>query len=124
MRLLTRLAREKIPSGPGGASGEASGGSGPGREAHEPEASEPGTTGGEAGRGAGGHLEGLTPRELEVLRLLSRGQTNPQIAQNLLYSVSTVKAYVRSILFKLGVSDRTQAAVRAIEAGMVTSDVD
>jgi DNA-binding NarL/FixJ family response regulator len=129
MRLLTRLAREKIPSGPGGVSGEASGGSGPGREAHEPEAGEPeagepGTTGGEAGRGAGGHLEDLTPRELEVLRLLSRGQTNPQIAQNLLYSVSTVKAYVRSILFKLGVSDRTQAAVRAIEAGMVTSDVD
>ena len=124
MRLLTRLAREKIPSGPGGASGEASGGSGPGREAHEPEASEPGTTGDEAGRGAGGHLEDLTPRELEVLRLLSRGQTNPQIAQNLLYSVSTVKAYVRSILSKLGVSDRTQAAVRAIEAGMVTSDVD
>ena len=52
------------------------------------------------------------------MRLLSQGQTNPQIAQNLLYSVSTVKAHVRSILSKLGVSDRTQAAVRAIEGGI------
>ncbi|HJQ28080.1 MAG TPA: response regulator transcription factor, partial [Rubrobacter sp.] len=65
-----------------------------------------------------GHTEVLTPREVEVLRLLSQGQTNPQIAQNLLYSVSTVKAHVRSILSKLGVSDRTQAAVRAIEGGI------
>jgi DNA-binding NarL/FixJ family response regulator len=61
---------------------------------------------------------------VEVLRLLSRAQTNPQIAQNLLYSIRTVKAHVRSILSKLGVSDRTQAAVRAIEARMVTSDFD
>jgi DNA-binding NarL/FixJ family response regulator len=61
---------------------------------------------------------------VEVLRLLSRGQTNPQIAQNLLYSIRTVKAHVRSILSKLGASDRTQAAVRAIEARMVTSDFD
>ena len=64
-------------------------------------------------------IESLTPREVEVLRLLSQGQTNPQIAQNLLFSVSTVKAQVRSILAKLGVSDRTQAAVRAIEAGIL-----
>ena len=61
---------------------------------------------------------------MEVLRLLSRGQTNPQIAQNLLYSIRTVKAHVRSILSKLGASDRTQAAVRAIKARMVTSDFD
>ena len=52
-------------------------------------------------------MESLTPREVEVLRLLSQGQTNPQIARNLLFSVSTVKAHVRSILTKLGVSDRT-----------------
>jgi DNA-binding NarL/FixJ family response regulator len=65
----------------------------------------------------------LTPREDEVLRLLSQGQTNPQIAQNLLYSVSTVKAHVRSILAKLGVLDRTQAAVRAIESRITTSGV-
>jgi two-component system, NarL family, response regulator LiaR len=76
-----------------------------------------------AGRGRellkAGQTEVLTPREVEVLRLLSQGQTNPQIAKNLLYSVSTVKAHVRSILSKLGVSDRTQAAVRAIELGLL-----
>ena len=104
MRLLTRLAKDKAPATAGEPTAGASGGRAPDREA--------------------GQLEGLTPREVEVLRLLSRGQTNPQIAQNLLYSVSTVKAHVRSILSKLGVSDRTQAAVRAIEAGVVTSDVD
>jgi NarL family two-component system response regulator LiaR len=65
--------------------------------------------------------EGITPREAEVLSLMARGLTNPQIARALLYSVSTVKASVRSVMAKLGVSDRTQAAVRAIELGMVTS---
>ena len=69
-------------------------------------------------------IESLTPREVEVLRLLSQGQTNPQIAQNLLFSVSTVKAQVRSILAKLGVSDRTQAAVRAIESRHTISGID
>jgi two-component system, NarL family, response regulator LiaR len=69
-------------------------------------------------REAARQIESLTPREVEVLKLLSQGQTNPQIAQNLLFSVSTVKAQVRSILAKLGVSDRTQAAVRAIESRM------
>jgi DNA-binding NarL/FixJ family response regulator len=51
--------------------------------------------------------EALTPREVEVLRLLARGQTNRQIAKNLLISVSTVKNHVRYIITKLGVSDRT-----------------
>ncbi len=112
MRLLMRLAREEEVSGEAPEEEEASGELGPpGRE--------------EGGEESGvGQLEGLTPREVEVLRLLSRGQTNPQIAQNLLFSVSTVKAHVRSILSKLGVSDRTQAAVRAIEARMVTPDID
>ena len=71
-----------------------------------------------------GQIESLTPREVEVLKLLSQGQTNPQIAQNLLFSVSTVKAQVRSILTKLGVSDRTQAAVRAIESRLTVSSFD
>jgi two-component system, NarL family, response regulator LiaR len=69
-------------------------------------------------------IESLTPREVDVLKLLSQGQTNPQIAQNLLFSVSTVKAQVRSILAKLGVSDRTQAAVRAIEFRHTISGID
>ena len=64
-------------------------------------------------------MESLTPREIEVLRLLSQGQTNPQIAQNLLVSRGTVKIHVQHIISKLGVSDRTQSAVRAIEAGLL-----
>lgn len=61
---------------------------------------------------------GLTPREVEVLKLLARGQTNRQIAQSLLISDSTVKKHVRQLLTKLEVSDRTQAAVRAIQLGL------
>jgi DNA-binding NarL/FixJ family response regulator len=66
----------------------------------------------------------LTAQELEVLRLLALGRTNRQIAQSLLYSVSTVKAHVRSTIAKLGVSDRTQAAVRAIQLGLATSGLE
>ncbi len=66
----------------------------------------------------------LTPQELEVLRLLALGQTNRQIARNLLSSVSTVKSQVRSTISKLGVSDRTQAAVRAIQLGLATSGME
>ncbi len=72
----------------------------------------------------GGLPDGITPREVEVLGLMSRGLTNPQIAKKLLYSVSTVKAAVQSVTAKLGVSDRTQAAVRAIELGLATSGID
>ena len=64
-------------------------------------------------------LERLSPRELEVLQLLTQGQTNREIAQNLTVSVSTVKIHVEHILAKLGVSDRTQAAVRAIQLGLL-----
>jgi NarL family two-component system response regulator LiaR len=66
----------------------------------------------------------LSSRELEVLRLVVRGQTNQQIAKNLLISVSTVKKSVQSIISKLRVSDRTQAAVRAIELGLYTGSQD
>ncbi len=63
--------------------------------------------------------EPLTPRELEVLELLTRGQTNGGIARDLTISVATVKAHVRRVIAKLGVSDRTQAAVRAVELKIV-----
>lgn len=63
--------------------------------------------------------QALTPRELEVLRLLARGQSNQQIAENLFLSVSTVKNHVHSIIKKLGVSDRIQAARLAVEHGLV-----
>ena len=63
----------------------------------------------------------LSPREREVLELLTKGQTNREIARKLTVSVSTVKIHVEHILAKLGVSDRTQAAVRAIETGLVST---
>src|SRR5215211_1230073 len=59
----------------------------------------------------------LTQREVEVLRLVAMGQTNLQIAQSLLLSVSTVKKHIQHMVSKLEVSDRTQAAVKAIELG-------
>lgn len=62
----------------------------------------------------------LTPREMEVLRLLVRGDTNPEIAGSLLMSRSTVKLHVQRILAKLSVSDRTQAAARAVEMRLVS----
>jgi two-component system, NarL family, response regulator LiaR len=136
MRLLKRLARESR--------GESSSEGGSGITSREPpeeapqEADEPLTThpvatrtgahqagsGGSAQSRGAAQIESLTPREVEVLKLLSQGQTNPEIAQNLLFSVSTVKAQVRSILSKLGVSDRTQAAVRAIESRLTISSID
>ncbi len=63
--------------------------------------------------------EPLTPREMEVLRLVVEGFTNQAIAQALTLSPTTVKGYVQTILQKLAVSDRTQAAVKAIRLGLV-----
>ena len=61
----------------------------------------------------------LTPRELEVLEHLTLGRTNTGIAQDLTISVGTVKTHVQHVIKKLGVSDRTQAAVRAVELRLV-----
>lgn len=66
--------------------------------------------------------QGITTRELEVLRLLAQGRTNPQIAQSLAISRGTAKIHVQHIIAKLGVSDRTQAAVRAIELGILNTE--
>jgi DNA-binding NarL/FixJ family response regulator len=61
----------------------------------------------------------LTPRELEVVGLLAWGWTNPQVAQALNISRGTAKVHVERIIRKLGVSDRTQAVVRALELGLI-----
>ena len=61
----------------------------------------------------------LTPRELEVLALLSEGLTNPEIAERLVVSRSTVKHHVRAILSKLGASSRTEAVALAIKHNLV-----
>src|SRR5918997_1417390 len=71
-------------------------------------------------RGEDPPLGALTPRETEVVGLLAQGQSNPKIAQTLTISRSTAKVHVERIIRKLEVSDRTQAAVRAIELGLLT----
>ena len=63
--------------------------------------------------------EPLTPRELEVLDGLAEGRTNKEIAGRLAVSMGTVKIHVEHILAKLGAAGRTEAAVRAVEMGMV-----
>ena len=66
--------------------------------------------------------EELTEREAEVLRLVARGQANKQIASSLFVSEKTVKAHVSSILMKLGVQSRTQAALHAVRTGLVSTE--
>jgi two-component system, NarL family, response regulator LiaR len=66
--------------------------------------------------------EALTDRETEVLKLLARGKANKQIAGNLYVSEKTVKAHVSSILMKLGVQSRTQAALYAVRTGLGSLD--
>lgn len=64
--------------------------------------------------------EALTDRETEVLKLLARGKANKQIASELFVEEKTVKAHVSGILRKLGVRSRTQAALHAVRAGLVS----
>lgn len=68
--------------------------------------------------GAGDPLQSLSPRERQVLGLLVEGLTNKEIAQQMHYSVGTVKNVVQRVIEKLGVSDRTQAAVCAVRSGL------
>ncbi|OGI01076.1 MAG: hypothetical protein A2104_05460, partial [Candidatus Melainabacteria bacterium GWF2_32_7] len=66
-----------------------------------------------------GFSANLTERELEVLGLIVEGLTNPQIAERLFITRATAKAHVHSILQKMCVDDRTQAAVTAMREGLV-----
>jgi putative two-component system response regulator len=63
--------------------------------------------------------ERLTPRELDVLRLVAGGLTNREIAQRIHLSLGTVKVHVEHIIAKLGANDRTQAAMRAVKFGLL-----
>jgi DNA-binding NarL/FixJ family response regulator len=66
-------------------------------------------------------LEGLTPRELEVLELLARGNANGEIASALTVSEATVKTHIGHVLTKLDVRDRVQAVIFAYESGLVAA---
>lgn len=68
------------------------------------------------------HFIPLSPREMEILRYVTHGKTNKQIAQSLGISHQTVKNHVSSILTKLDVEDRTQAAIYAMRRGWVRID--
>ena len=67
----------------------------------------------------GGVASSLSSRELDVLRLVVDGLTNQEIADKLVLSVETVKTHMRHIMEKLAVSDRTQAAVKAMREGLI-----
>ncbi|UMG94871.1 response regulator transcription factor [Nocardioides sp. TF02-7] len=62
-------------------------------------------------------LEGLTDQELRILELIGEGRTNREIAQEMFLAEKTVKNYVSSLLAKLGLSSRTQAAIFAVKHG-------
>lgn len=63
----------------------------------------------------------LSERELEILKLLAQGLTNAEIAERLFLTKGTVRNYISSILAKLDVEDRTQAAILAVRHGLVES---
>jgi len=60
----------------------------------------------------------LTPRELEVLALVARGRSNPEIARELFIGEATVKSHLLHVFDKLGVSDRLELALYAIHKGL------
>jgi len=72
---------------------------------------------------AGPTEKAMTPRQIQVLKRLARGESNKEIARNLGMLESTVKVHVKAILYKLGVKNRTQAAIAGIQQGYTTSDV-
>ncbi len=72
------------------------------------------------GEAGGGAFASLTPREREVLTLIARGYSNAEIAEAFVISQGTVKTHVKRMLAKLGLRDRTQAAVFAFESGYVS----
>ena len=65
--------------------------------------------------------ESLTDREIDVLRLVAKGHSNPQIAEELCITVNTVKTHLNNILTKLNLENRTQVAAYAVRSGLASS---
>jgi len=74
---------------------------------------------GPAGAAAPGLAEPLTGRELDVLRLIAAGKSNQRIAHDLVVALDTVETHVTHILGKLGAANRTEAAARARQLGLI-----
>jgi len=68
--------------------------------------------------------ESFSPRELEVLKLVSNGLSNREIAEELYLSIETVKWYNKQMFMKLGVKNRTQAANKAAELNLLSPEQD
>lgn len=64
----------------------------------------------------------LSPREMDILRLMRDGKSNQAISVQLNITESTVKSHVKNILFKLGANDRTQAVMKAFQRGIIRSE--
>jgi NarL family two-component system response regulator LiaR len=75
-----------------------------------------------AGHKRQAHVEDLTERELQVVRLVAQGCSNHEIAQKLIISEKTVKTHISNILSKVHLKDRTQLAIYAIREGLVNAD--
>ncbi|HEV2258097.1 MAG TPA: LuxR C-terminal-related transcriptional regulator, partial [Streptosporangiaceae bacterium] len=79
----------------------------------------PGRAGGQGQAGSPALIEPLTQRELEVLRLIAAGKSNQRIAHELVVALDTVKKHVTHVLGKLGAANRTEAAARARQLGLI-----
>lgn len=118
-----------IAAGGGGGGGAADGGgvgallARPGAQSADAAPTQPATANGGAGlgnnSGSGGVPVGLTAREVDVLRLIAAGRSNPEIAKDLFVSEATVKTHINHVFAKTGARDRAQAVRFAFQHGLV-----
>jgi DNA-binding NarL/FixJ family response regulator len=73
----------------------------------------------ESGRSPARHATGLSPREVEILRLVARGLTNAEIGERLFISAHTVARHIQNVLEKTGLANRTEATAFAFRQGII-----